>query len=147
MKHNELKRLSRKELLEILLLQSKKIEELKIELKESDKKIKSKNITLATSGSLAEASLKLSHIFEDADEAISIYKININKQIEEEKNNFRREGEEIRDKLIVKTKELCNRKIEQTIKNCIKKEQETEAKCKKIENEYLEKLRKLEKYQ
>ena len=61
--NNELKGLSRKELLEILLEQTKRIEELEVLLKESEKKIESKRISLEQTGSLAEAALKLSDIF------------------------------------------------------------------------------------
>lgn len=140
---NELKRLSRRELLELLLKQCKRIEELEIKLNDFEKKLKSKSIILETSGNLAEASLKLSHIFEDADEAIALYKENIENQLKSDRINFKIECKEIRDKLIVKTKEICNKKIEQTIKDCIRKEQETLKKCKLIESEYIEKLKKL----
>ena len=79
--NNELKGLSRKELLEILLEQTKRIEELEVLLKESEKKIESKRISLEQTGSLAEAALKLSDIFKSADDAIAIYKLNIEESV------------------------------------------------------------------
>ena len=76
MKNNELKKLSRKELLEILLEQTKRIEELEVKLSDTEKKLESKKVSLSDSGTLADAALKLSDIFKNADEAIAIYKLN-----------------------------------------------------------------------
>ena len=61
--NKELKKLSRKELLEILLEQTKRIEELEVKLEESEKKLESKKVSLSETGTLAEAALKLSDIF------------------------------------------------------------------------------------
>ena len=57
MDDKKIRKISKKELLEILLSQSKKIEELELELKETKKELESKKIAISSSGYLAEASL------------------------------------------------------------------------------------------
>ncbi|MGT2752968.1 hypothetical protein [Streptococcus porcinus] len=76
----ELKKLSRKELLELLLEQQLLIEKQEKELKEIKGKLKNQKIKIETSGTLAEASLRLSGIFEAAQEAADIYLENIKRQ-------------------------------------------------------------------
>ena len=73
MTDKELKRLNRAELLEMLIAQSKKLARVEEELAEAKKELEERNIAVADSGTLAEASLKLSGIFEDADKAAAIY--------------------------------------------------------------------------
>ena len=75
----ELRRMSRKDLLEVLIRQSKKIDELTLELDKTKKELEDKNIDIKESGSLAEASLKLNKIFNDADLAAKQYIENIKK--------------------------------------------------------------------
>ncbi|MBA2796181.1 hypothetical protein [Streptococcus porcinus] len=76
----ELKKLSRKELLELLLEQQLLIEKQEKELKEIKDKLNNQKIKIETSGTLAEASLRLSGIFEAAQEAADIYLENIKRQ-------------------------------------------------------------------
>lgn len=73
MDNKELKKFKRKELLLILFEQSKKIEELEQEVKRLEEKINSRKIELNETGSLAEAALKLTDIFKEADKAAMIY--------------------------------------------------------------------------
>lgn len=143
--NNELKGLSRKELLEILLEQTKRIEDLEILLEDSKKKIESKRISLEQTGSLAEAALKLSDIFKSADDAIAIYKLNIEESVKKEEKKFKKECREIKNKIIADTEEKCLKKLEQTSRECEKKEEETKDKCKKIEEESAKRVKDLEK--
>ena len=87
MDSKDLKRLRRRDLLEILLEQTKRIEELELELENTKEKLNNKKVLLRDVGSLAEASLKLSDIFKAADEAIAIQMQNIEEmaKIEEKK--------------------------------------------------------------
>lgn len=77
MNDKELRRLGRKDLLELLIEQTRKNLELqnKIELLESE--LKEKRLVLSESGSLAEAALRLSNMFSDADKAAELYLDNI----------------------------------------------------------------------
>ncbi len=77
------KKLNKKELLEILVLQSKKIDELEASLNETRNKLESKQIIISKSGSIAEASLKLNKVFETAENSANQYLDNI-KRIEKE---------------------------------------------------------------
>lgn len=79
MTERELRKLKRVELLEIMLEQSKEIERLQAELAQVKEELENKKIAIESSGTLAEAALKLSHIFEAADEAAKIYLDNIKK--------------------------------------------------------------------
>ena len=69
----ELKRMSRGELLELLITQIEENEKLASELEECRKKLSQKEITMESVGSLAEAALKLNDIFEAADAAVEQY--------------------------------------------------------------------------
>ena len=73
----KIKKLKRIDLLEILLAQSKRIDELEEELAETKHQLASKRIKIREIGTLAEASLQLNHIFEDAEAAARQYLHNI----------------------------------------------------------------------
>lgn len=67
------RKMSRKELLEVLVLQSKKIDSLEEELAKKDKIISDRKILLKESGSIAEASLRLNDIFKIAQDSADDY--------------------------------------------------------------------------
>ncbi len=77
MTEKELKRLNRKELLELLLVQTKRADDLEIKLAEMEKKLQDRAIIEKEAGSIAEAALKLNGIFEAADKAALQYLENI----------------------------------------------------------------------
>lgn len=82
----EIRKMSRRDLLEILVLQSQKIDELEEELKGAKELLESKQIMISEAGSIAEASLKLNKVFEAAQQAADQYLENIIKiQKEQEK--------------------------------------------------------------
>lgn len=78
-----LKKLSRSELLEMLLEQTKEVKRLTKELEIANKALENRKIMIENTGSIAEASLKMSSIFEDAQKAANLYLANI-KLIEDE---------------------------------------------------------------
>lgn len=80
MESRDLKKIKRKELLELLLKQKIRIEELENELEETKKKLEDKNIKIEESGSIAEAALKLNGIFEVAQKSIDDYVENVKKK-------------------------------------------------------------------
>ena len=113
MTEKQLKKLSRAELLEILIQQMKRNDSLEAELaelktsyeekiSEYEALLERKNIAIEESGSIAEASLKLSGIFEAAQQAADVYLENI-KMIEKE------------------TEERCRAMKEETKKICIQR--------------------------
>lgn len=96
MTDKELRKLSRAELLEMLLIQSKEVEKLHIELDEANQKLNDRKILLENSGSIAEAALKLNKVFEAAQIAADQYLENV-KQLAEyqtERNRYDFEDEE-----------------------------------------------------
>lgn len=76
-KQKDVKKMSRKDLLELLVVQSKKIDELELELEQTKTLLNSKQIMISEAGSIAEASLRLNKIFELAQQAADQYLDNI----------------------------------------------------------------------
>lgn len=74
---NNIKRMSRKDLLELLVLQSKKIDKLQEELSQVNKLLSDKKIMISEAGSIAEAALKINKVFEVAQQAANQYLDNI----------------------------------------------------------------------
>lgn len=77
MTDKELRRLSRGELLEMLLAQIEKNEQLEQRLKEAENALADRRIVIEQAGTLAEAALKLNGVFEAADRAARQYLENI----------------------------------------------------------------------
>lgn len=77
MTDKELRNLSRKDLLQLLLEQSREMEALQKRLDETEAALRDKTIRLDQAGSIAEAALSLSGIFEAAQAACAQYTDNI----------------------------------------------------------------------
>lgn len=82
MTDKELRKLKRGELLEILLEQSKEIEELKKKLDIAERKLRSRTIKMKRAGSIAEAALQLNHVFEAAQAAADQYVLSVERLME-----------------------------------------------------------------
>lgn len=80
-----LKKLSRQDLLEMLIKEEKRIEQLEQELEEVKSELQKRKIQISTSGSIAEAALKIQGIFEVAQAAADQYLENIKEQTETER--------------------------------------------------------------
>ena len=77
MADKELRKLQKIELLEILVDQRKRIDELEAELAETRQKLEQREIQIRNSGSIAEASLKLTNVFTEAQKAADLYVENV----------------------------------------------------------------------
>lgn len=77
MTDKELRRLSRSELLEMLIAQAKENDQLKIRLDQAEAQLRNRSLTIAKAGSLAEAALSLNGVFQAADAAAQQYLENI----------------------------------------------------------------------
>lgn len=77
MTDRELKRLSREELLEMLLEQTELCDSLQRKLDEALAKLHDREIIMEHAGTMAEAAIKLSGVFEAADKAAALYLENI----------------------------------------------------------------------
>lgn len=83
MTEKELKRMSRGELLELLIDQIEENRELKDRLEQVQTELESKQIAIENAGSIAEAALVLNDVFEAADRAARQYLDNVrNKAVE-----------------------------------------------------------------
>ena len=118
--NKELKKMSRKELLEILLEQAKRIEELENKIEKLNEKLESKKVIFKNAGSLADASLQLSGIFNVAQEAAEIYLNNI--------KDLKEKGEQ-------EIENLKNKMLRETARKCKKREKEADEFIKNVELE------------
>ena len=100
MNNKELRKLRRRDLLEIILEQTKRIENLELELETLKEKYNNRKVELAKVGTLAEASLHLTEIFKAADEAANIYMMNIEEAMKKEEKRLQKEYREKKKKLL-----------------------------------------------
>lgn len=77
MTEKELKRLSRSELLQMLITQAEENKDLQDRLEETENQLKDRQITIEQSGSLAEVALSLNGVFQATDAAAKQYLENI----------------------------------------------------------------------
>lgn len=73
MTNKELKKLNRSQLLELLVDQSREIDRLQTALDEANQKLAKRDLMMSQCGSIADASLALSDVFEKAQEAADLY--------------------------------------------------------------------------
>lgn len=97
MTNKELRRLSRSELLEMLIAQTKENDQLKVRLEQAEIQLRNRRITIDKAGSLAEAALSLNGVFQAADAAAQQYLENI-EQINRQQVAIRRDLKEAAEK-------------------------------------------------
>ena len=146
MADKELRKLSRKQLLELLLKLTERSEELQAELDVANRKLNDKLLIKSEAGSIADAALKLNGVFEAAEKAAEQYLDNI-KLISEN-----------RDSIIRRVEDDCKRRsaaiISRTKKRCAELEREStaradaiiaaaEARGAEIDAEYEKKMREM----
>lgn len=117
MTNKELKKLSRSELLEMLIAQSKEVSALKEQLDNATKSLNDRKIILENVGSIAEASLQLNGVFEAAQNAAEQYLENIQKQAD------------ICAEVEKQSSERAKKILSDAEKKCSEMEAETKKKC------------------
>lgn len=153
----EMKKLRRDELLEMLIDQTKQKDALQQKLDEAEEKLKSREIALQEAGTLADAALRLSDIFEAADSAASQYLENVRTLTERKKAAIQQMEEETRqsvERRLTEAKQSVERQLSDTAEKCRAMEEETEKKCvamkhqaqKEADAYWAEVSRKLEQY-
>ena len=121
MTNKELKKLSRSELLEMLLSQSKEVEKLKEQLKKVNKLLEDRHIAIDNAGSLAEASLQLNGVFQAAQNAAAQYMENIQSLSDRQTEvcaRMERESREQAEKLLSEAQHKCSSMEHETQKKC-----------------------------
>lgn len=95
MTEKELRKLGRAELLELLLEQAREFEALEQRLNAAEAALNSRQVQLDTCGSIAEASLKLSGVFEAAQKAAEQYQSNVERLCQEKLDEAQRQADAI----------------------------------------------------
>ncbi len=84
MTERELRKLSRADLLELLLEERRENEQLRTKLEKAGERLTERTIRLKEAGSIAEASLRLNGVFEAAEAAAAQYVENVRRLAAEE---------------------------------------------------------------
>lgn len=121
MTEKEMKKLSRADLLEMLIDQSTELALLRTKLSVTECALQQKELKINEAGSIAEASLQLSGIFEAAEKACQQYTENI-RQLSERQEAICAQREE-------ESREAAELRLAETEKKCLEMESQTRAKC------------------
>ena len=121
MTEKELRKLNRRELLELLLEVSRERESLQEQLDQAKEQLNDRTIALEESGSIAEAALRINHIFEDAEAAAQQYL----ESLKDSESEALAKAEEIE----TKTKKYCARMIHSAEKKAAVIEREAREKA------------------
>lgn len=113
MTDKELRRLSRSELLEMLIAQTSENEQLKARLEQAEAQLRDRKIAIDKAGTLAEAALALNGIFEAAQAASQQYLENI-------------------QRISGQQDAICRAAMEKTEKECAELRQEAQAYSQKV---------------
>lgn len=135
MNKNGLKKIKRRELLELMLKQAERIKELEDKLNVVTDELNSKRIKIKESGYIASAALKLSGVFESADAAAKEYLDNVKENCNKIEFSIRKEALDEKKKIIKETEAKCKKKKEMLEARFKKREIELEEKYKKLESE------------
>ena len=138
MTDKELHKLNRKELLELMLDQSRQLDDLREQLRQAQEQLTSRQLLLNKAGSIAEASLQLNRVFEAAQAAAEQYLENVQTlsgRQTEVCQQLADESQQKADTLLNETQTRCQ--IMEA--RCQAMEAETQEKCRILETETREK--------
>ena len=134
MTNEELKKLSRKDLLELLVAQGREQEKLQAELEQAKKDLREQELHIEQAGSIAEAALQVNGVFEAAQAAAQQYLYNIKQRTAKTEEDCALREEESRRKA-----EEAQRAIDQRLEEARQKadtmEVEASEKCRAMEAE------------
>ena len=132
MTDEELRKLKRADLLELLVAQGKENEALQEKLRQAEAALWDRQIQLDEAGNIAEAALRLSGVFEAAQKASDQYLENIRKMHEETESRCARMEETSRaraEQLEQESKAQAERLVAEAEEKARALTEETEAKC------------------
>ena len=115
MTDQELRKLKRTELLELLLTQEKENEELRRQLQKARDRLAERKLSLDEAGSIAEAAMRLNGVFEAAQAAADQYLENVRSLSEGQESRCARleaESRQEADRLLRETEERCTAMLE-----------------------------------
>lgn len=131
MTNKKMKKLSRAQLLEMLLLQTEKSEQLEKELEDAKEKLAERKLMLEDVGSIAEASLQLSGVFKAAQDAADQYLENAISSYQK-LEKLRVVTQEQCDSMLLETEKQCEKMKNECTQKCDLMEKTTRTRCKKI---------------
>ncbi len=138
MTNKELRKLSRKDLLELLISQGRERDDLQTELEQVKAMLKNRQLCIEQAGSIADAALQLNGVFEAAQAAAQQYLENIRKRSEQiEETCAKREA--ACAKLEADTRQKINLQLKEAAQEAQAMEAETRRKCQDMEAEAKEK--------
>lgn len=124
MTDRELKKLNRADLLELLISESKENERLRTQLAQAEQQLQSRIITVEKAGSIAEAAMQLSGVFQTAQEAAAMYLENI--------QTLSAQQETICARLENESRQEADRRLAEADQMCRQMEADTQAKCQEM---------------
>ena len=134
----EMKKLSRKELLQLAAEESAQIRILQEHLEIAENELHKREININEAGSIAEASMKLSNVFEAAQEACRLYTDNIQRLSERQESICAEIEKETKEKAAAYEAEVISRceRLEKDTKEAFEKlDMDTKAACEKLEKD------------
>lgn len=131
MTEKELKRLSRADLLEMLVELKKENDNLTVQLESARNDLKDRKIKLSKAGSIAEAALRLNDVFEAADRAAAQYLENVRNAAPDKRAAVSADKLDL-EREVIETKERCRRMLAETEAKCRRRELQTEERCQSI---------------
>lgn len=134
----EMKKLSRKELLQLAAEESAQIRILQEHLEIAENELHKREININEAGSIAEASMKLSNVFEAAQEACRLYTDNIQRLSERQESICAEIEKETKEKAAAYEAEVicrCEKLEKDTKEACEKLDMDTKAACEKLEQD------------
>ena len=121
MTDQELKKLHRSDLLELLIAQEKENEQLRSQILQLKQRLEDRTIALEQAGSIAEASLQINGVFQAAQDAAAQYLENIRRLSGRQEEICRQMEEESRqaaNQRMAEAEEACRRMEEETRRKC-----------------------------
>lgn len=148
MTDKELRKLNRGALLEMLVDQSQENDRLRDQVEELKRQLSDRQLQINQAGSIAEASLQISHVFEAAQQAAEQYLENIqslNGRQEEICRQMEEDSSRQAKALLEETERKCQAMEEDSSRQAKTLLEETERKCQAMEAEAAEKCSRLTK--
>lgn len=127
MTDKEVRKLSRTDLLKLLIEQTEENERLSARNSQLEQTLSSRTITLENAGSIAEAAMQLTDVFKQAQSAADVYLESI-RQKQAQLDDLLQQAQETREKV----SQECAEKEAQTEKKCQELERRTRAVCLKL---------------
>ena len=138
MTEKELKRLSRADLLEMLIDQSAELQTLRDKLSAAEAALESRELTINNAGSIAEAALRLNGVFEAAEASGRQYLDNVRMLSERQEavcEQRERESREKAEQLVADAEARCEALESEAQARCEALNSETRERCEALESE------------